>query len=290
MPKKSLNKSKNENMLYSFVFIFVILIILAIIVFIILKNNSKNEEYNKEVENYEYEPTFLNKDECCHILQKDIDNFYSTFSDLDLEVRKVKNVEEYVNDVIPKSVEDFDDELKDKIRKCIYKINKKIPKFKNKYSYLDIDKFLNIPWKIGLFNKKYECGLPHTRKEYIFLPKERSKNKSDLELFGTLVHEKIHVYQKLYPEDIKSFLKENNFHIYKPYLEFKKTEKTRVNSNPDIDEWTYYQNDLNNILHCEYNENPQSISDKKCFPKNDSQHEHPLEMMAIKLTNELSLE
>ena len=279
MSKKKLNK----NIVYSFI---LILVVLAIIIIIVVINKKNLQKY----ENYQYEPTFLNKNECCNILQKDIDNFYSTFSDLDLEVRKVKDVDEYVKDIIPKSVEDFDEELRNKIRNCIYKINQRLPKFKNKYSYLDIDKFLNIPWKIGLFNKLYECGLPHTRKEYIFLPKERSKIKSDLELLGTLIHEKIHVYQKLYPEDIKPFLEENNFKIYKPYLEYKRNENKKINANPDIDQWTYYKdNDLNKILHCQYNENPKSISDKKCFPKDNSEYEHPLEMMAIKLSHELIL-
>jgi len=284
------NRQNKENyIVYIFIIILIIIIIFILCLIIYKKNTLKNQE--DDTENYEYEPIFLKKKETCDILQKDIDNFYSTFSKLDLEVRKVKNVDEYINKVIPNSVEDFDEKLKEKIRKCIYKINKKFPKFKNKYSYLDIDKFLNIPWKIGLFNKLYECGLPHTRKEYIFLPKDRSSNKSELELLGTLVHEKIHVYQKLYPNDIELFLKENNFKIYKPYLEYKRNENTRVNANPDIDKWTYYKdNDSNKIFHCQYNEDPKSISDKTCYPENNSKNEHPLEMMAIKLSYEMVLD
>lgn len=289
-------KNKNENYIIYGILIVLIIILIILIVYIIIKNNNKKLVQDKyinlnNIEKYEYEPDFLNKERSCKILQKDIDNFYSTFSDLDLYVRKVNSVDEYINDIIPKSVEDFNDELKDRIRICITKINKNFPKFRNKYSYLDIDKFLNIPWKIGVFNKLYECGLPHTRNEYIFLPKERSNNKSDLELLGTLVHEKIHVYQKLYPEDIESFMKEHNFKKYKPYLEFKKTENKRANANPDIDKWTYYKDDdFNKIFMCQYNDNPQSISDKKCMPKDNNEHEHPLEMMAIKLSYEMLLE
>jgi hypothetical protein len=291
-------KPKKLSYIIYIILIIIIIILSSLLIFIIInRSNNKNNKNDKndnniiKHENYQYEPDFLNKERSCKILQKDLDNFYSTFSELDLYVRKVNSVEQYVKDVIPKSVEDFTDELKDRIKKCIFKMNENFPKFRNKYSYLDIDKFLNIPWKIGLFNKLYECGLPHTRNEYIFLPKEKSINKSDLELLGTLVHEKIHVYQKLYPEDIQSFLNENNFKKYKPYIEFKKTENKRANANPDIDQWTYYQDDdLNKVFTCKYNENPKSITDKICYPKDESEYEHPLEMMAIKLSYDMVLE
>ena len=73
-------------------------------------------------------------------------------------------------------------------------------------------KALYIPWYIcctqGL---SYENGVPHTRGNYIIISKEHIKNKDVNELANTLVHEKVHVYQKLYPDDVSKYLEKYNF-------------------------------------------------------------------------------
>ena len=85
------------------------------------------------------------------------------------------------------------------------------------------DKLQRLPWIIAMSPDGYEFGLPHTRGYVIMLG---SVVDAD-----TLVHEKLHVYQKLYPKDFDVYLRNNGFSL----------SKLRVPSaaNPDSDGQVY---------------------------------------------------
>lgn len=255
--------------------VLLIIILLIIILFIIiLFNLIKNKDNYKNI-NYSY---FMNKKELEEYLIKDIDNYYKNFSDYDYKVRNITNLEAYHTN-IKKACIDVTDNNKKKLTECIDNANNKL----NKYSCVGFDgkKCANIKWKIGLVKDKiYEEGYPHTRNDVIIIPKFLLNSKE--QLTNTLIHEKIHVYQKTYPDDIKEYLKTNGFTKYKLRKEINKTR-----SNPDMDEWIYKNKD-GDIMMAEYMDNPKSIMDVKTIPINNSKYEHPFEYMAYDITNDIT--
>lgn len=218
---------------------------------------------------------FLNKNNLSDYLIQDNDNYYKTFNNNDMIVRNIKNINEYYK-MINKSVVDSNDTIKNKILECIKKIENK---FNNKnYEYFNGNKFNNITWKIGFIKGKlYEEGLPHTRDQVIILPIEYIESINNDTLIRLLIHEKIHVYQKIYHDDIAIYLINNNFTMVDNNINNKR-------ANPDMDDKLYMDKD-NNIYYSQYNKNPKSIMDVRYFPINESLYEHPFEKMAYEISN-----
>jgi len=217
----------------------------------------------------------LSKDELQNILINNTDNYYNRFSFLDLQVRNVHSIDEYkkkIKDVYYKC----NNNEYNKILNAINNINNVF----KKYNIIGFDgnKASNIQWKIGVINGTiYENGLPHTRGDVIIIP---NNILNSYRLKNILLHEKIHVYQKLYPDDIQQYFNNNGF--------IKSRQKTEnIRANPDIDEYIY-KNKNNNEMMCVYNNNPSSILDVLYFPNNDIKNEHPLEYMAYTIELELN--
>jgi hypothetical protein len=242
-------------------------IILLILIVIILFCNFecfKNDDFK-----------LLSKYELQNILMNNNDNYYNRFTYLDLKVRNVNSIDEY----------------KKKIKNIYYKCNSvehskilnainKVNNILKKYNIIGFDgeKASNIQWKIGVINNNiYENGLPHTRGDVIIIPKNILNS---YKLKNILLHEKIHVYQKLYSDDIQKYFINNGF--------IKSRYKTKnIRANPDIDEYIY-KNNNNDEMMCIYNDNPSSILDVSYLPNNDITNEHPLEYMAYKIELELN--
>ncbi len=219
----------------------------------------------------------MNKNELYLYLIKDNDNYYKNFSNIDLKARNVNNLEEYY-EKIKESCMDIDNNTSLILNKCIKSANDKLSNYK--CTGFDGNKCANIDWNIGLVkNKSYEEGYPHTRYNVIILPSYLIKNQN--QLINTLIHEKIHVYQKMYPEDINEYLLENGFTKYKLRSDF---NNINTRSNPDMDEWIY-KNKNDEIMMAEYYDNPKSIMDVNIKPNNSSKYEHPFEYMAYDITN-----
>lgn len=217
----------------------------------------------------------LSKSELVQLLLNDTDNYYKRFTKLDLKVRNINSVDEYKDKLI-NIYYNYDTS---EYNKLLYSINKINNIFKN-YNTVGFDgnKASTIIWKIGIINDNtYENGLPHTRGDVIII----SKNLlNSYRLETILLHEKIHVYQKLYPDDIQEYFSHNNF--TKSRL---KTDNVRAN--PDIDEYIYKNSSKQEML-CLYNENANSVSDVVYYPNNKIENEHPLEYMAYTIEAELN--
>jgi hypothetical protein len=221
---------------------------------------------------------FLTKNELLRVLKSDNDGYYSTFTSKDLQVRNVSSVEEYVNVNVEESVDEFSDYEKNMIRQCIYRITPKINEIQ--YGYFNGKKCNSIPWKIGCVKgKSYEAGLPHTRKDIIILPKELLQNLGEDKLSRVLFHEKIHVYQKVYPKDAEIYVNQNGF-----YKTHKKNgnQENNYRANPDVDDWIYYDKSTGRNGGAIYNENATFITDVRFAGGKDST-EHPFEQMAYRL-------
>jgi len=103
-------------------------------------------------------------------------------------------------------------------RKILYKhiqfIDNKCAKFK---------KIFNIPWNIIVLSNNIEKGMPFTLGHYIFLPKKYIDNlikyKFNKDIFlnncDTLLHEKIHILQRIFPIIFKQFYK---IHLHCKYI------------------------------------------------------------------------
>jgi hypothetical protein len=216
---------------------------------------------------------YLTKSELEKTLINNKDKYYDNFNENDLRVRNIDNINEYYN-IIKNSCINISSNYSKILDNAITIANQKINKIK--INGFDGNKAMKIQWIIGIFKgKDYEYGLPHTRNFIILLPESILKNTNSI--VRILIHEKIHIYQKMYPDDIKIWLKYNGFIKYKI-----KNKKDNIRSNPDVDNYIY-KNSQDQILMSVYNELPFTINDVKYYPINDYKYEHPFEYMAYTL-------
>lgn len=254
--------------------VLVLMLILILIIFLIVESFINNiERFNNN------EIIYYKKKNLYNILKKDEDKYFQSFFKNDLKVRNINNLDEYYN-IMYESICDPDDAIIDKITNYIIKIKSKINSYKNSnsnyFNSVDLIKFNNIQWKIGFVcNNKYENGLPHTRNNIIILNKNSINLNSDLKNMKTLIHEQIHIYQKLYIKDVKNYLDSKKFKKLK-----KITEYDNIRANPDLDNYIY-QDKYHNTYKALYNNNPKSIEDITYYPHNSQYYEHPYERMAI---------
>lgn len=241
----------------------ILFILLILLVLYYCYNNIKKNDSNIQ---------FLNKYELYKLLEKNTE-YYDTFNNNDNKVRSINNTSNYI-DIIRNSVSDFTSIEKEILTRAINMACIKLRKIN--LPYFDGNVAADIVWKLGITkNNKYEGGYPHTIKDTILL--SRTDNVNINILVDTLVHEKVHIYQKKYYEKYLIYLKENNFNIIR-----KKLDSDNIRANPD----TYYDYNIykknNQMYMMQYNSNPNSISDTT--PSNQY-YEHPLETMAIEITN-----
>jgi hypothetical protein len=224
---------------------------------------------------------FLNKNELSSFLINDKDNYYKSFNEKDLIVRKISNIDEY-NEKIRNSTVDFSLYQKEKIMFCVEKLNNML--INVKYPWFDGKKATQTPWKFGSINgSDYENGLPHTRNDVIILPQVALDNYSHHELTKLILHEKIHVYQKMYPSDIETYIQHNNYYKFK-----KRAEIVDSRANPDLNEWVY-NDSTNKTFVAIYNSKPSNISDVQFYPNNNSSEEHPFEKMAYEMSETITM-
>jgi len=224
-------------------------------------------------------PYFLDKKELKNILLKN-DDFYSTFFPADLEARHVTSIAEY-KDKIRSVVTEFSFLEKIILVVCMFRADQKLKKIREQY--FDGEKAVQkVEWRIGCVEgREYEYGLPHTVGTTIIFTKEMMEDYSWTDLIDTLVHEKVHLYQKRYPEDVDRYLSEKGFVVDK-----KRSFEDRIRANPDINQTVYkrvYGNKENNEenndkYRMQYVFRPVNITDTI---QKDHRKEHPFEEMAI---------
>ena len=211
---------------------------------------------------------YLTKDELYAHLIENKDGYYDRFHKNDLKVRNVTSVSQYL-EKIKDSVCNVPPDLQEKLTTAIKQVNQA-----KEVKGIDMDLFLQIPWKIGCVrNKKYENGLPHTRGQVIILPLTVDE-RSMTSLCRLLMHEKVHVYQKLYPERVQKYFET------KGIRPIKKTnfQNAAIPANPDIDD-SLFQN-----YGAWYENTPTHFEDVQ-YVGGSHKREHPLEEMAYEAEN-----
>lgn len=247
----------------------VVLILILIFIYFFIKYETFNN-YNNIY--------FFTKNEANKFIIGDKDNYIKNLTELDLYARKVRNSREYIDNILKTTV-DFTEDEKKKLTKCAIASDnflKNCSLYKNTINYNDI---INIKWIFACTdnyeNFQYEEGLPHTRENIIFLTKNIITNNED-NLINTLIHEKIHIYQR-YNKNI--FDKLNNIN---GFVKINYNNKY-IRSNPDTTNDIYLDTNTNNVMVCLYrNTTPFGIND--VIMKNYSL-EHPYEKYAYEIAN-----
>lgn len=124
----------------------------------------------------------------------------------------------------------------------------------------------NIKWNFLVFSE-IENGFPHTHYNTILIPSNMIKRNSPT-LASTLLHEKVHVFQRLYPNAThKLVLEHYNFKLIDV-----RDNYINLRRNPDINDIIYSSNDV--PILSTYEDNATSLSHIKDY------RDHPYEIMA----------
>lgn len=218
-------------------------------------------------------PTFLAEKELASVLSER--SYLNTFSKIDLRVRGVSSIQEYVNNNILPSISSYSSFEKLRLIRLSHIIDLKMYMV-DKKTYFNPLKLNKIPWRFGITKgNKYEDGLSHTRNGVIMFSRRTLENYTDKQLLKTMIHEKIHVYQQVYPEDVLKFVKHKGFKIHQ-------TKTPNDRANPDTDNFIYVDSH-NNEYRASYIPNAKSITDVKYKSGYTQTYEHPYESMAIEL-------
>jgi hypothetical protein len=159
----------------------------------------------------------------------DHDGYIKTLNKQDLRDRGCKTQSEYKSKYINNIIE-FTLLQKERIKKYVYQASEFLRTVRS--PYISNYHMMKIPWAFARTTMLLEHGYPHTRQGVIFLP-ENSLDRPDINIVGTLVHEQIHVYQKMYRNRFVHSLLHNGYKI------IGRMSDTTRRSNPDIDDRIY---------------------------------------------------
>lgn len=145
----------------------------------------------------------------------------------------------------------------------------------------------SIPWKIALVDS-VEGGMPHTHADIICLP-SGMEWLTPRDALRTLIHEKIHVLQRVRPDLTSSFISEHGYYRVCQRAELDWGVLRRARSNPDLDQNIYGKNGRVSIF--QLSKQPVSLTDGTTVTLVDDhtetrheRYEHPFEMMAHTLS------
>jgi hypothetical protein len=208
---------------------------------------------------------FLDRESAYNVLINS--GYLNKLNSLNMKLRKCNNLNDCKRHY-RKNIINYTEKEKNILRRMIIKCDEKLKIF---------PKLHKIEWKFAKINNNLEEGLPHTHLDTIFLSDKFFNNPS----IDTLIHEKIHLYQKKYPYKTDSFYNLNNY---------EKTQKIDIinrRANPDTNNFDYKKNGV--ITYSIFNENPKSLSDIKLHNDSNNPHinEHPDEYFAYLITKKI---
>ena len=215
---------------------------------------------------------FLSQNQTQEFLQSDLDNYITNFNQTDLKVRKVNSIDVYL-EKISNSARSFTKKEKKYLNKIAQISNNQITNMNISFNQI----LLNIPFTFAkTVNNKYENGFAHTRKNIIFLSSSFF-NLTKLNAIKTIIHEKIHIFQRFYPTETDNYLKSIGFQKIRNLTT---SEINNKRSNPDINNELWLDPNNKPMLPFFIN-NPKSMNDIVSKEKN----QHPFEYMAYNIEN-----
>lgn len=280
-------------MIYYYILLISILILVILTVYYIV--HVYNSLIFDDVNNHLY---YMTRDETSLFLEYDEDAYVANLSSIDLYARKAITKSEYL-DVIKNSAASFtysDREILDKCTKIADELLRKvkidsISKEKNlNYSkYINYKDIATIKWVLAKTSAedsedkiyRYEEGLPHTRKNIIFLS-TKVINYSEDELIKILIHEKIHIYQRYNEKLFKNIINNMGYTEISNINEISADTLKYIRANPDLDKKVYKNITDGNLMLCLYNsDRPNGINDVVI---KDYSMEHPYEKIAYEIS------
>ena len=204
----------------------ILLVILFIVLFFVEKESYVNYPTMKEIEKV--------WNNC---------SYFKEFTSLDKSARNIPQNTDFkdVINIYKKSIKPLTKNDKKIIEEKLQKLHK--------YNF-----FNDIPWKIVKFHG-IENNYPHTHGDIIFLPTDFFQ--SDIDIDNTLIHEKIHVLQRLFPQKFKKLYNQWGFNQQE-----KQNYHYLTRSNPDDNNTYWLWKDKSDLV-AYYNENPNDITDIK---------------------------
>lgn len=156
-----------------------------------------------------------------------------------------------------------------------------------------------LTWKLVVLDDEVENGYPHTISDVICLP--QSFIKDEHPSIVTLIHEKIHVFQRAYPDETAKIVSRLG---YRPFTESEARRNScddmrrRLRANPDLDGRLYVNRSTGCIPAAVYkhgDDKIQSLADASlvCLNvkdktgksvKDEPKYEHPYEEMAYRFS------
>ena len=220
-------------------------------------------------------PYFMSRNETIDFFKSDKDGYVKNMTSLDISALKSSSKEDYLT----KSISDADDFTNEEKRILIKACGEADDFFKNfnKIPNINFKKIADIKWVLSKTEgRTYELGYPHTRLDMIFITPDVIHHR---EVVRIMVHEKMHVFERLFPEEMKIWIDSEG---YKPYKRL--SDYPMARSNPDLDGIVYLDKNGNETLVQFTTTNPTSIDDKVTYPGNkDWKVEHPNETLAYRV-------
>jgi len=228
---------------------------------------------------------FFDKKETMSFFENDTDRYVDSMSSADLYARKVRTKQEYIS-MIKNCCTNFSERQKRRLILCCEQADRFFEQYK--YNGLDCVIISKMKWNFALTQNykeyEYENGFPHTRSDVIFLSyktiNDNMVHDDDEQLVNTLIHEKVHVYQRSHKNEMKHMLEKQGFIECNINVENKR-------SNPDINDKIYKDPASKECMVFTYTSNkPKNINDVN---QTNFSQEHPYEKMAYEIANEYSL-
>jgi len=170
--------------------------------------------------------------------------YFNNMNSYDLQVRKSNNKNEYFKKYQLGYLA-FTMEQKNILLNIVNIIEKKINKYNN---------FKNIKWVFVKIDTNLENSFPHTIENVIVLSNKFFYNSTSSQI-NIIIHEKVHIYQRMYPEYINILYKNWGFDKVEFDIDYNR-------NNPDI---KYYYSYNNNLLIQLYTNNPRELYNSNTY-------------------------
>ncbi len=216
--------------------------------------------------------TFLNKHDTCTYFLEDPDDYAADMNDADLHSQGVRTKEQFMAKAC-NAASSFTLEEKIKLAHACYKADLFFLSLVHKIEHIDTRLLERIPWILALTRgREYENGYPHTRDGIIFINDDVIRSPI---LVQILIHEKCHVFSRLYQQEMKLWLNAHKFKVVATNKDF-----DTIRANPDSDRLVY--KDKNDQLMATFfrSTKPADLNDATYPSLNCPASEHPNESLA----------
>jgi hypothetical protein len=183
--------------------------------------------------------TFMDRSSLQQFFKDDPDRYFHNLNQINLMARGYETVDQLIGDAVRSADEFSTREQNYLLEKC-----KLADDFLQKFDsipYFPSKKVVSIKWILAkCIGQLYEKGSSHTRLSIIFL---YENNIFASDIVKRLVHEKVHLFSRLFPNDMKRWIDKNGYTVYKTLEDY-----PLARHNPDIDNIVYKDKHRNTLV------------------------------------------